>query len=78
LFTSTVDGEAIALNQANGERLWSFRMGGSGRGQPIVYEIDGRPYVAVPSGGWAAMGMMTGKYPMAPEGGQLFVFTLDK
>ena len=78
LFSSTVDGEAIALDQKTGERLWSFRMGGSGRGQPIVYEIDGQPYVAVPSGGWAAMGMMTGKYPMAPEGGQLFVFTLDK
>ena len=78
MFSSTYGGEAIALDQATGERLWSFRMGGSGRGQPIVYEIDGQPYVAVPSGGWAAMGMMTGKYPMAPEGGQLFVFTLDK
>ena len=78
MFTSTYGGEAIALDQATGERLWSFRMGGAGRGQPIVYEIDDKPYVAVPSGGWAAMGMMTGKYPLAPEGGQLFVFTLDK
>ena len=78
IFTSTYGGEAIALDQKTGERLWSFRMGGSGRGQPIVYEIDGQPYVAVPSGGWASMGMMTGKYPMAPEGGQLFVFKLDK
>jgi alcohol dehydrogenase (cytochrome c) len=41
MFTSTYGGEAIALDQKTGERLWSFRMGGSGRGQPIVYEIDG-------------------------------------
>ena len=77
LFTSTMEGEAIAVDQATGKRLWSFRMGGSGRGQPIVYQIDGKPYVAVPSGGWSSIDTLAGAGSMQPEGGHLFVFSLD-
>jgi alcohol dehydrogenase (cytochrome c) len=78
LFTSTAEGEAIALDQATGQRLWSFRMGGVGRGQPIVYEIDGVTYVAVPSGGWNSLETFAGARNMLPEGGHLFVFALDR
>jgi alcohol dehydrogenase (cytochrome c) len=77
LFTSNMFGEALALDQATGQRLWSFRMGGSGRGQPIVYQIDGKTYVAIPSGGWSTMEGLISNGTMLPEGGQLFVFTLD-
>jgi alcohol dehydrogenase (cytochrome c) len=78
LFTSNLEGEALALDQATGEKVWSFRMGGGGRGQPIVYQIDGKPYVAVPSGSWATVDTFAGGGTMLPEGGQLFVFSLDK
>lgn len=78
LFTSNQEGEALALDQATGERLWSFRMGGGSRGQPIVYEIDGKTYVAIPSGGWISLDTMAGAGSMLPEGGHLFVFALDK
>jgi alcohol dehydrogenase (cytochrome c) len=78
LFTSTMEGEALALDQKTGERLWSFRMGGAGRGQPIAYEVDGKPYVAVPSGGWVSLDTLAGGGSMQPEGGHLFVFSLDK
>jgi alcohol dehydrogenase (cytochrome c) len=78
LFTSNMEGEALAFDQATGKQLWSFRMGGAGRGQPIVYELDGKPYVAIPSGGWATMGAMLSGSSILPEGGQLFVFSLDK
>ena len=78
LFSSDMEGEALALDQATGEKLWSFRMGGAGRGQPIVYEIDGKAYVAIPSGGWSTIDSMAGAGSMLPEGGQLFVFALDR
>jgi alcohol dehydrogenase (cytochrome c) len=78
LFTSTMDGEALALDQATGARLWSFRMGGNGRGQPIVYQLDGKTYVAIPSGGFSLFNQMLSGQPMVPEGGQLFVFALDR
>jgi alcohol dehydrogenase (cytochrome c) len=78
LISSTMGGEAVALDQATGAKLWSFRMGGNGRGQPIVYQIDGKTYVAVPSGGFALFDQMLNGKPMIPEGGQLFVFTLDE
>jgi alcohol dehydrogenase (cytochrome c) len=78
LFTSDMEGEALAIDQATGQKLWSFRMGGSGRGQPIVYEVDGKAYVAVPSGGWTSLDTLAGAGSMLPEGGHLFVFSLDK
>jgi alcohol dehydrogenase (cytochrome c) len=77
LFTSNLGGEALALDQATGARLWSFRMGGNGRGQPIVYQLDGRTYVAIESGGISNFDQMLSGKPMLPEGGQLFVFALD-
>ena len=78
LFTSNMRGEALAFDQATGKKLWSFRMGGAGRGQPIVYTIDGESYVAIPSGGWSTLDGFAGAASMLPEGGQLFVFKLDK
>lgn len=77
LFTSNLAGEALALDQATGAKLWSFRMNGEGRGQPIVYELDGKPYVAIPSGGYLTMDILSGKYSAVPEAGELFVFSLD-
>lgn len=78
LFTANMRGEALAFDQATGEKLWSFRMGGAARGQPIAYEIDGKPYVAIPSGGWSTLDGFGGAGSMLPEGGHLFVFSLDK
>jgi alcohol dehydrogenase (cytochrome c) len=77
LFTANTEGEALAIDQATGAKLWSFRMGGAGRGQPIVYQIDGKAYVAIPSGGWVTLDAIGGGSKI-PEGGHLFVFSLDK
>jgi alcohol dehydrogenase (cytochrome c) len=77
LFTANQEGQALALDQATGKKLWSFRIGGGGRGQPIVYEVDGKPYVAIPSGGWAGLDSFAGAASNLPEGGQLFVFSLN-
>jgi alcohol dehydrogenase (cytochrome c) len=76
LFTGTVRGDALALDSKSGELLWSQRIGGSIRSQPVAYELDGRPYVAIGSGGSVQIdGFVTG-LDRVPEGGHLFVFTL--
>ena len=66
------------LDATTGKELWRFRMGGAGRGQPVAYEADGKTYVAIPSGGWSAITALSGGPTNIPEGGQLFVFTVDE
>ena len=78
LFTANMRGEALAFDQATGDKLWSFRVGGAARGQPIVYQIDGKPYVAIPTGGWSGLDGFAGAGSILPEGGNLIVFSLDK
>ena len=65
-----------ALDSKTGDVLWSQRIGGSIRSQPVAFEIDGRPYLAIGSGGSVQIdGFVTG-LDRVPEGGHLFVFTL--
>ena len=61
LFAGTPEGEFRAYNQETGEELWSFQTGSGIFGSPSTYTIDGKQYVAVPSGfggwtGWAHFG----------------------
>jgi alcohol dehydrogenase (cytochrome c) len=78
VFTGNLEGEALALDAATGERLWSFRMGGGVRSQPIVFELDGRPYMAMGSGSWATTDSHLAGVDKIPEGGHLFVFALSE
>jgi alcohol dehydrogenase (cytochrome c) len=78
LFTGNLEGEALALDADTGERLWSFRMGGGVRSQPVVFELDGRPYLAIGSGSWATTDAFLAGLDKIPEGGHLFVFTLPE
>ncbi len=80
VFTSNQDGEALAFDAGTGAELWRFRMGGGGRGQPVAYETGGKTFVAIPSGngaGGVIMAIGGGPADM-PNGGQLFVFTVDE
>lgn len=74
VISGTLDGHALALNAANGEELWRFRMGGGMRSQPVVYEVDGRTYVAIASGSFAGLDVFGAGLDSVPEGGHLFVF----
>ncbi len=76
VFTGNLSGDALALDAATGEQLWSFRMGGGVRSQPVAYELDGQVYVAIGSGSIAWMDAFAGGLEKIPEGGHLFVFTL--
>jgi tripartite-type tricarboxylate transporter receptor subunit TctC len=80
--TAAEPGVAIVWHTAPQQTFEDLRtmetiVGGAGRGQPIVYQLDGKTFVAIPSGGWATIEGFAGASTMAPEGGNLVVFALD-
>jgi hypothetical protein len=74
VFTGDMRGHFMALDARSGKLLWEFRTGSGIIGSPITYELDGRQYVAVASGGIG--GDMTFYYK-EPKAGNLWVFAID-
>ncbi len=56
LFSGDVLGEAFALDAKTGEKLWAFNTGASLTGSPVTYSVNGKQYVAMPTG----MGSLVG------------------
>ena len=79
VFAGDAEGEFFALDAETGEKLWAFRTGSGHRGSSVSYEIDGRQYIATPSG-WGSMGGGARSFfpELARTGGALFVFALPK
>jgi len=76
LFGGEPTGMFDAFDARTGERLWQFQTGSGIRGSPITYSVNGKQYVAVPSGwgGWVE-GFAPELYG-AQRGQTLFVFAL--
>ncbi|MBM3783034.1 MAG: PQQ-dependent dehydrogenase, methanol/ethanol family [Acidobacteria bacterium] len=49
LFTGDDDGHFVALDAKSGRNLWHFNLGETLTASPVVYSIDGKQYVAIPS-----------------------------
>src|SRR5690606_39160546 len=49
-FVGDLDREFKAVDVDNGEVLWRTRLGTSVQGFPLTFSVDGRQYVAVPTG----------------------------
>ncbi len=60
LFTGDAEGNFLAYDAANGEKLWSYQTGSGMRAAPVTYELDGQQYVVMPSGMGGAVGGYTG------------------
>ena len=76
VFVGLATGEFVALDAESGLPLWQFQTGSGIHGSAIAYAVEGRQYVAVPSG-WG--GWTEGFAPElhgAPRGNALFVFAL--
>ncbi|HYE58241.1 MAG TPA: PQQ-binding-like beta-propeller repeat protein, partial [Rhodothermales bacterium] len=76
VFTGLPTGEAVAFDTRSGEQLWSFQTGSGIHSNPVTYSVNGKQYVAIPSGwgGWLegfAPGLFGG-----PRGNALYVFAL--
>ena len=79
VFTGSQTGHAFALNAETGEEVWRYKLGGGVRSQPVAYELDGDSYVAIASGNFGGISAFSGaNVSMIPEGGQLYVFKLDR
>lgn len=82
IFTGDPEGFFFALDARSGKKLWSFQTGSGLRGSPISYAVNGRQYVATPSGwGSALAGLLPQLWPeteMFRGGSSLFVFALPE
>ena len=76
VFQGTPTGQFVALDAETGEKLWEFQCGSGHHSSPSTYSVDGRQYVAVPTGwgGWVE-GFLPGLLG-AGAGDSLFVFAL--
>jgi len=78
VFQGTPTGEFIALDAETGEQLWSFQCGSGHHSSPSTYEVDGRQFIAVPTGwgGWIE-GFLPGLLG-AQAGDAMFAFALPE
>lgn len=76
VFAGDSTGALNGFDARTGELLWKFQTGSGIHGSPITYSVNGKQYIAVPSG-WG--GWIEGFAPElygAPRGAALFVFAL--
>lgn len=82
VFSGDAIGRFFALDAESGREIWSFRTGSGHRGSAVTYAVDGRQYIATPSGwGSALAGLTTQLWPEAadfPSGSSIFVFALPE
>jgi alcohol dehydrogenase (cytochrome c) len=79
VFGGTADRQFFALNTDTGEMLWQMRLNGDISGAPVTFEVGGKQYVAVASGGRAAPTTTLGRLVNVdvPQGsGVMWVFAL--
>jgi alcohol dehydrogenase (cytochrome c) len=78
VFGGEPTGEFNALDASSGELLWQFQCGSGHHSSPCTYSVDGRQYIAVPSG-WGAWneGFLPGMLG-AGHGSALFAFALPE
>ena len=50
LFGGTDEGNVFVLDAESGKPLWDIQVGGTVRGSPISYAVDGKQYLAVAAG----------------------------
>jgi alcohol dehydrogenase (cytochrome c) len=82
VFTGDPEGFFFALDARTGIRLWSFQTGGGNRGSAVSYSVNGRQYIATPTGWGSIAGRSLGSiWPEADTfraGSTLMVFALPE
>ena len=81
----TNDRKIHAFDASNGKLLWEFPTSSGILAPPASFQMDGKQYIAVHSGwGGDSRGMQAtlnrlfpGEYPEVPEGGSVWVFSLE-
>ncbi|MBS1808695.1 MAG: PQQ-dependent dehydrogenase, methanol/ethanol family [Acidobacteria bacterium] len=82
VFTADIEGNFLAYDAKTGAQLYSFNTGSGTRGSPVTYAVNGRQYIAVPSGlgsiFTAGMGTLWPEARNFQNGSTLFVFALPE
>jgi len=83
VFTGNPEGYFFALDAITGEELWRFQTGAGIRSSSATYSVDGRQFIAVPTGWGSIVGPMTARlFPGEGEkwryGSALVVFALPE
>jgi alcohol dehydrogenase (cytochrome c) len=80
VFTATIDGTVLAVDDEQLEPLWSLNVGTSISAPPMTYAVDGKQFVAIHVGGGAPwnIGVLKGTPELhtLESGSTLFVFAL--
>ncbi|HKY04539.1 MAG TPA: PQQ-binding-like beta-propeller repeat protein, partial [Blastocatellia bacterium] len=78
LFAGESAGKFDALDAETGRVLWQFQTGAGVNAAPMTYQINGRQYVAIASGGLAMESLTSGQAGATNfrRGTTLFVFAL--
>ena len=82
VFTGDPEGDFFALDARTGAKLWSFQTGAGHRGSSVSYAVNGRQYIATPTG-WGSL-VSNALTPVWPEaetfrsGSTLVVFALPE
>ncbi len=50
VFTGNPEGEFFALDAKSGRKLWNYQTGAGNRGSAVAYAVNGRQYIATPTG----------------------------
>jgi len=82
VFHGDITGWFKALDAKSGKTLWKFNAGSGISAAPMTYTLDGKQYVAVVSGRTLSIPAFAGgigekMIGASPEGGTLFVFSLN-
>jgi len=82
VFAGNLHGDFRAIDAKSGNILWKRNLGSGIGAGPVTYMVDGKQYVAVVVGRTAAIPAFLGDLgnkmtTAAPEGGSLFVFTVQ-
>jgi len=82
VFSGNLHGDFRAIDAKNGKVLWSKNLGSGIGAGPVTYSVDGKQYVAIVVGRTASIPAFRGDIgkkmtAAAPEGGSLFVFTVQ-
>jgi PQQ-dependent dehydrogenase (methanol/ethanol family) len=82
VFHGDLKGWFHALDAKSGKEVWKFQTGSGITAAPMTYVLDGKQYVAVVSGRTLSIPAFFGPLgekmvDASPEGGTLFVFTLN-
>ena len=80
VFTGNPEGEFFALDARTGAKLWSFQTGAGHRGSAISYSVNGRQYIATPTG-WPVTNIGAATQALFPDqawrnGSTVMVFVL--